>query len=843
MLRTFAFALGGGVVLTLIVFGALTADQVARGDIILHFTADYIVATPTVTADTALDIPSPDENRTVSVLISNAGPGQAKAEVTITGSAPSGCSATPGPYSGTGVDTSGGVELLAGTNTTVFRDFTINCTALGEKTFIYSASVSVLADQGGGNTGEDPDTSTLSNGPKTVQQTVTVTGIVDLAVTAPTVTLPGSAPPPGADFSVTVATTASNSGFSPANADLTLGLTQVGPADCTITPAPQVPGNPISLGANTGVSRGFTVNCSLVGDHTFRGSAEIALVLTANVSENNTANNGPLTTDEIVNVAAIADLTIIISSATAAPDTSTAPGVQQPINCALPCQITINTSVNNLGPFDPANADVTVTLTPPAGCDAGAGAGVAASVSHNGVSLGGPTNFSDPFNVSCTGTGSNTFSATATIALSPGQPTIDNPPNGDNAGPTNVVIEIIADGDGDGVPDSADQCLTLDEDGDSIQDGDGCPDTNASSSVLNLSAVGDPPTSGGVDITVNNGNYGPAANVVNDTTVVDLSVSVTFSVTPAGACTVTPIAQPADGDTSAVTVIGNDASHSEEDVLASAPRTTSLSYGVSSCNTSLTSSLTVTACTDPTADTENASPPPSGEGDVCTSTAPGSVPGCCYRVDEEDAANNTSSSTIFLIVTNDQDNDGVPDASDLCPDTPQPTPPLDSTGFGCAQSQVDSDLDGFCDDATTAGYGTNWCPTSPVDNCPSTSNPGQENTDLVLASAGATIGGVPLGDGLGDACDDDDDDDGSSDILEGFLGTDSLDNCGVNAWPPDTSDNNFVSAGDFGLILDSWQLTDGVDAGYIRRADLTGNGTVSAGDFGLILDFWQLSCT
>ena len=203
----------------------------------------------------------------------------------------------------------------------------------------------------------------------------------------------------------------------------------------------------------------------------------------------------------------------------------------------------------------------------------------------------------------------------------------------------------------------------------------------------------------------------------------------------------------------------------------------------------------------------------------------------------------SGSDQLAVTVLPDSDGDGVPDASDLCPDTLQPTPPLDNTGFGCAQSQVDTDLDGFCDDATAAGKGTNWCPPSPVDNCPSTSNPTQENTDLTLADAGATIGGVAIGDGLGNACDDDDDDDGGSDSIEAFISTDPLDNCGVNAWPPDTSGNNFVTAGDFGLILDSWQLTEGVHGGYIRRADLSGNGTVSAGDFGPLLDFWQQSCT
>ena len=116
------------------------------------------------------------------------------------------------------------------------------------------------------------------------------------------------------------------------------------------------------------------------------------------------------------------------------------------------------------------------------------------------------------------------------------------------------------------------------------------------------------------------------------------------------------------------------------------------------------------------------------------------------------------------------------------------------------------------------------------------------NTDAALAAAGATIGGVPIGDALGDACDPDDDDDETIDNLEAFLGTDPLDNCGINAWPPDTSDNGTVNAGDFGIILDSWQKSSG-QVGYIQRADLSGSGTVNAGDFGPLLDFWQQSCT
>ena len=149
------------------------------------------------------------------------------------------------------------------------------------------------------------------------------------------------------------------------------------------------------------------------------------------------------------------------------------------------------------------------------------------------------------------------------------------------------------------------------------------------------------------------------------------------------------------------------------------------------------------------------------------------------------------------------------------------------TAFVTVAGNVDSDGDGFLDT---------------VDNCPSVHNPDQTNTDADLATAGATIGGVPIGDGLGDACDDDDDDDGTIDNLEAFLGTDSLDNCGINAWPPDTTDNGTVNAGDFGIIVDSWQKSSGQE-GYIQRADLTGNGTVNAGDLGPIAETWQQSCT
>jgi hypothetical protein len=55
------------------------------------------------------------------------------------------------------------------------------------------------------------------------------------------------------------------------------------------------------------------------------------------------------------------------------------------------------------------------------------------------------------------------------------------------------------------------------------------------------------------------------------------------------------------------------------------------------------------------------------------------------------------------------------------------------------------------------------------DNCPSVSNPGQENYD---------------GDAQGDACDTEDDGDGFSDAAEAHVGTLALDHCGNSSGPP-----------------------------------------------------------
>ena len=83
--------------------------------------------------------------------------------------------------------------------------------------------------------------------------------------------------------------------------------------------------------------------------------------------------------------------------------------------------------------------------------------------------------------------------------------------------------------------------------------------------------------------------------------------------------------------------------------------------------------------------------------------------------------------TITIIDNPDEDNDGVLDVNDECPNTPNGE---DVDAAGCSESQNDIDGDGIPND---------------LDNCPETANPDQSDLD---------------DDGIGDACDPDIDGDG-----------------------------------------------------------------------------------
>ncbi len=96
-----------------------------------------------------------------------------------------------------------------------------------------------------------------------------------------------------------------------------------------------------------------------------------------------------------------------------------------------------------------------------------------------------------------------------------------------------------ADGDGDGLPDSADSCPALAEDPDGVDDLDGCPDTDVSISAAMDDAYTvsiDNVETRTVDISIRNGNY-PADILVH-----------ALSVSTVGACEVSLVAAPGDGE-------------------------------------------------------------------------------------------------------------------------------------------------------------------------------------------------------------------------------------------------------------------------------------------------------
>lgn len=147
-----------------------------------------------------------------------------------------------------------------------------------------------------------------------------------------------------------------------------------------------------------------------------------------------------------------------------------------------------------------------------------------------------------------------------------------------------------------------------------------------------------------------------------------------------------------------------------------------------------------------------------------------------------------------IVIVEDSDQDGVPDASDNCPNVPNPDQ-QDSLGNGVGDAcrpisdSADFDGDGFPDEQ---------------DNCPNTPNPDQADLD---------------GDGIGDACDPDIDNDGIPN---------ELDNCPFHANPG----QNDVDNDGVGDACDADIDRDGIgneedNCPYVanpNQADLDGDG-------------------
>jgi len=128
-----------------------------------------------------------------------------------------------------------------------------------------------------------------------------------------------------------------------------------------------------------------------------------------------------------------------------------------------------------------------------------------------------------------------------------------------------------------------------------------------------------------------------------------------------------------------------------------------------------------------------------------------------------------------------------------------------------------------------------------LDNCPTVSNPDQQNTDEELGDAGAKYNGTPIGDDDGDVCDADDDDDLFGDTLEQDLGTNPLDNCygepgggdwgpDLDAWPVDFNTDTVITQSDANHYNYTGQFGKDADIPIRQRLDLNGNTTIDIGD-------------
>ena len=213
-----------------------------------------------------------------------------------------------------------------------------------------------------------------------------------------------------------------------------------------------------------------------------------------------------------------------------------------------------------------------------------------------------------------------------------------------------------------------------------------------------------------------------------------------------------------------------------------------------------------------------------GVGDLTFTLVFGSVipVGRFIAATATDPIADTSEFSACQEVLPDSDGDGVPDASDTCPD----------------DGNNDIDGDGICE-------GTGFSPpkTGDNDNCPTISNASQTDTD---------------GDGFGDLCEScpntftlwttpigDTDCDSFLDSIEAFVGTDPNDACadtvGLNndaddKWPADTNDNQFVDVFD---VVPYIGVLNSAAPGppYVARLDLNLNGDINVFD---VVPFIQL---
>jgi hypothetical protein len=349
-------------------------------------------------------------------------------------------------------------------------------------------------------------------------------------------------------------------------------------------------------------------------------------------------------------------------------------------------QVNVSATATNTGPYTPVSGQVTFNLTVPGGCTKDPATSQVVTVPALGSASAGAV-----WNVHCTTTGTKTFGGNAAIALSPGQPHI-NDPTGNN-GPitaTEDSTEITATADArifswvfpdelkppaaTGPAETGDECTNaVDDDGDTVVN-DGCPDI-AGNQVLVVPTVAEDMDS---TETLNNVPGAPHTTYTGTSIGVDIDVTET----PDANCT----AIKAGGNPDSATLLVNG--------------TNWVDHHIWSVNLTSGDSCTIDFHKDITINT----------------------PG----VNEYYDTDNHASPSVDLVADSDQD--GVPDdydgLNDNCDDVANPDQ-KDNDGDGLGDvCDPDDDNDGICD----PGQSDISCTGS--DNCQMIANPLQEDADV-----------------------------------------------------------------------------------------------------------------
>ena len=179
------------------------------------------------------------------------------------------------------------------------------------------------------------------------------------------------------------------------------------------------------------------------------------------------------------------------------------------------------------------------------------------------------------------------------------------------------------------------------------------------------------------------------------------------------------------------------------------------------------------------------------------------------------AQTNTDGDALGDACDLDDDNDGYGDTQE----TLAGSNPLDASSTPEVCDGQDNDKDQFIDE----GFDLNG------NGLPDCADPAAD-TDL---------------DGIPNPIDPDIDNDGFANVLENFIGTDSLRGCSstsVDAWPPDTNRDQKVTLADVLSFIPTFMARAGTSPLYVNRFDLNGDGIVSLSDLLMFIPTFNTTC-